>query len=88
MIDKARRAKHVSSILLNKFCANTIRKEKVPTKCNYALSRVGGAHADLPPAPAGHLLCPGLGAARAVQASSSPVQGVCQRSRVCGNNIE
>ena len=32
MIDKARRAKHVSSILLNKFCTNTIRKEKVPTK--------------------------------------------------------
>ena len=32
MIDKARRAKHVSSILLNKFCTTTIRKEKVRQK--------------------------------------------------------
>ena len=32
MIDKARRAKHVSSILLNKFCTTTIRKEKVHQK--------------------------------------------------------
>ena len=32
MIDKARSAKHVSSISLNKFCTTTIRKEKVPQK--------------------------------------------------------
>ena len=49
---------------------------------------MGGAHADLPPAPAGHLLCPRLGAARAVQASPSPLQAVCPGCRVCGNNLD
>ena len=32
MIDKARFAKHVSNISLNKICTTTIRKEKVPQK--------------------------------------------------------
>ena len=40
MIDKARRAKNVSSILLNKFCTTTIRKEKVPTKQPMTVSAI------------------------------------------------
>ena len=51
------------------------------------LIRVADAHDDLPPPPAGHLLCQGLGAAGAVQASPSPLQAVCQSCRVCGNNL-
>ena len=53
-----------------------------------SLVRVAGAHDDLPPPPAGHMLRQGLGGARAVQASPPLLQAVCPGCRVCGDNLD